>query len=163
MRRLIALALLMWPVLAAAQDPSPPAITSIAGDSIRVSLLDGRRLEGSLQRWTRDSVALRRVAGSRTTDTVMALSHVSVVEQSVRRHTARSAFKGMGLGALAVGALAGVAAGVNMAECTGRDCSLYLFMIPMGALAGAVPGFLFGALRTTSAWDIVWRSEGAAP
>ena len=163
MRRFSALVLLTWPALAAAQDTAPRAITSIAGDSIRVSLLDGRRLEGSLQRWTRDSLALRRVPGSQTTDTVLALSHLSVVEHRVRRHTARSAFKGVGLGALAVGALAGVAAGISMADCTGGDCSLHLIMIPMGALAGAVPGLLFGALRTTSEWDIVWRAEGAAP
>ena len=161
MRRFSVLALLAWPVLAAAQDPVARAVTSSAGDSIRVSLLDGRRLEGSLQRWTRDSLALRRVAGSTSTDTVMALSIVSVVEHRVRRHTARSAFKGMGLGILAGGALGALVAGTS--ECTGDFCELALLLIPASAVVGGVGGLLVGAIRTTGVWEIVWRSEGVAP
>ncbi len=163
MRRLIALALLMWPVLAAAQIPASPFTKWVAGDSVRVSLLDGRKLEGSLRRVTRDSVSLRRVAGRQTTDTVMAFSHLSLVESGVRRHTAGSAFKGMGLGILAGGAFGAVAAGVSHGGCTGEMCGLAILLIPAGAVAGGVGGLLVGAVRTTNEWEIAWRSEGVAP
>lgn len=163
MRRLLALALLTWPAMAAAQAPASPAVSSNAGDSMRVSLRSGLRLEGSLQRWTLDSVSLRRVVGSRTTDTVMALSHVSIVEARVRRHTAGSAFKGMGLGLLAGSALGALATGFGYLGCSAEVCEHSNFLIPVGAVAGGVSGLLVGAKRTTSAWDIVWRAEGVGP
>ena len=94
MRHLIALALLTWPELPAAQAPASRAFPSIPGDSMRVSLRNGPALEGSLQRWTADSVVLRRVVDTRTTDTVMARSHVSIVGARVRRHAAGSVLKG---------------------------------------------------------------------
>ena len=163
MRRLIALALLMCPVLAAAQVPASPVLIWIAGDSIRITLRNGRTLEGSVERGTRDSIALRRGAGSWTTDTVMALSHISTVESRVRRHTAGSAFKGIGLGILAGGAFGAVAAAVSYAGCTGEMCGLAVLLVPAGAVVGGVGGLLVGAIRTTSEWEIAWRSDGVGP
>ncbi|MEO7711294.1 MAG: hypothetical protein ABIV10_00060 [Gemmatimonadaceae bacterium] len=163
MRRFIALALLMSPVLAAAQVPASPFTKWIVGDSVRVSLRDGRKLEGSLQRAMRDSVVLRREAGRLTTDTVMALSHVSLVESGVRRHTAGSAFKGMGLGLLAGSLLGALAAGASSQGCTGEMCTLSILLIPAGAAVGGAGGLLVGAIRTTSTWEIVWKSEDISP
>ena len=163
MRRRIALALLMSPVLAAAQVPASPVLIWIAGDSIRVTLRDGRTLEGSVERGTRDSIALRRVAGGQSTDTMMALSHVSTVESRVTRHTAGSAVKGLGLGFVAGGVLGALAAAVSSSDCTGEMCSLAILLIPSGAVVGSVGGLLVGAVRTTSDWKISWRSEGRGP
>ena len=157
MRRLIALALLISPVLAAAQVPPSPFTKWIAGDSVRVSLHDGRKLQGSLLRATRDSLSLRRVAGSQSTDTVMAFSHVSLVEHGVRRHTAGSALTGMGLGVLAGSAFGALAAGISYLAC-GKDESCGLAMV-----VGGVGGLLVGSIRTTSEWDIAWRSDSVAP
>ena len=159
MRHLIALALLTWPVLAAAQVHASRAFPSIPGDSMRVSLRNGPALEGRLQRWTADSVVLRRVVDSRATDTVMALSHVSTVEARVRRHAAGSAAKGFGLGVLAGGASGALLATLGMSSCAGEMCGLGYLTVPLFAAAGGVTGLLVGAVRSSEVWDVVWRSE----
>lgn len=163
MRHFIAMVGLAWPLLATAQAQAPPRIPVDSGDAIRVLMRSGVQLEGSLVRWTADSIGLRRTAADRSADTVVALAEISAVEARVRRHTAGSALKGMGIGLLSGAAAGAVVAGASMSSCQGELCSLAILYIPVVAVAGGVGGLIVGVVRTTEVWEVVWPPDPTPP
>ena len=163
MRRFLTFAALIWPLLATAQAPASSRLLLEPGDSIRVILLTGASLQGSLVRQTADSVGIRLGAGRQLADTAVAFAYISAVESRIRHHSAGYARKGMGIGLLAGARAGGVLAIASMSGCQGEMCGLAIIALPITAVGGAFAGLVGGGLHMTEEWQTVWRPDAARP
>jgi hypothetical protein len=160
MRRLIALACLTWPLLAAAQAQSPIRLPVDPNDSIRAVMRNGTRLEGRFLRQVGDSVMVRVVSSGGATDTALAAAELSTLEVRVRHH---AVFKGFGIGVLTGVAVGGALAGASMNGCTGDMCGMAIIAVPITAALGGLVGLVAGGIHSTDGWELVWRPIPVRP
>jgi hypothetical protein len=122
-----------------------------AGEEVRITLDDGRKLQGKFQSSGDDNLV---ITASRSDET-MSRIQVARVASRGRNHRLRNTLIGIGAGG-AAGLILGVAsnhcaAGTN---CLFHNLGIELFT-PMGALAGAI----VGAVIPTGGWHDIYRAR----
>jgi hypothetical protein len=141
-------------VLLAQSSASWDAVRELApGSQIRVTTLDGHKLQGSLQSVTDDAIVLA------TSKSFQTFGRPAIAKISVKRqgHRGRNALIGLG-----VGAGAGLVAGeIHDHGCPASGCAFIgknagkEVLTPLGALIGVT----IGALVPTGGWHDIYRAK----
>lgn len=136
----------------------------LAGERVRLTLLDESRMEGVVTNSGSQGVALRTDSDSLVTP------EWSDVLAAERLTTRRRSMRGLGLGLLAGGLGTAVVAGIAIDPCEGdsfcvgpssRGEAAAVFGL-IGAVAGGVAGLLIGTAITTSSWEPIVVPGGLA-
>jgi hypothetical protein len=164
MRFLIALVCFTWPAAAVAQLTAPRWIPVDSSRPLRVELRSGALVQGHMVRQTAESLAVRVADRDTAADQVLHVRDIATVAAPVRRHSGRSALKGLGIGVLIGTAVGTVAAVIENGKCQNTIprsdmCGMSILYVPAGAIVGGLTGTFIGAARTHEEWEPVWRSD----
>lgn len=123
------------------------------GETVRLGLTGDRRLQGVVLKWDSRAIELRASDGA-----IRELDWGDVLAAE-RYRLRRNTVRGLWIGALAGGVVAGIHAGATWEPCTAlcfgpddRAGTIALATV-LGGAAGGLTGMLVGALVKTSTWE----------
>ena len=128
----------------------------LVGDLVRVTSVEGRQFVGTATALTDGSLQMTATGRSRRTST-FAVAEIRTLERRVGGDSdvGQGALWGAGLGLVAGGIFGGV---LVDGICSSQDCNevgMVAALGGVGALGGALIGTLFGALSSTTLWEVV--------